>query len=958
MVTKRGTSRGDLLRGTNSADTLSGLNGNDRLYGLNGNDRLFGGNQSDYLNGGSGADRLYGQNHNDRLYGGNQNDSLYGGSGVDRLYGQNHNDRLYGGNQNDTLYGGSGVDRLYGQNHNDVLRGGSQNDTLYGGNHNDRLFGDAHNDRLFGQNGIDTLRGGSGNDLLDGGPGRDQQYGDDGNDSVVIDGADSTTNGGTGFDILRFAGASSTVDLRGRTNVTNFERVDLDENDSHTLYLDEAAITALFSGSATGRIYGGSGNHVVFSGYGWNGNGTKVWDTDTESYFGTMTNGSVSVELQFGLSFSATPHRNVSDLGAGEQSVVTFADLISNTWSSSSSVITDVIGDINQDGFHDFVLTGKRAHSGADFAAIVFGSASPPESATPYPPLNGSNGFLIESVDDIPVNVIANGDFNGDAIPDLIIQRGELHPNPPTIEVLYGHTGAYAQSIDIADFSVPGGLATSFGTDVGSVGDINGDGIEDLGVWGDGTFVDVIYGVEGGIPDGIHLRDPATFDGFTFLRAGSGASLRAAGIGDINGDGFGDLIVGAWDGSHIAPGGSHPQDIWGGAAFVVFGGADLADTLSSIDLDGANGFWIYSLDPSIEQLGSAVSAAGDFNGDGFNDFIILSGLSLNPQVHVIFGTDQGFPQDMRLDLMTPSDGFSVGGFGDSSGFRTHALGDLNGDGYADIALSLPAGQFSIGTHGTGSGGSSVSEQGLVYVIYGRENMPSAQLDISELDEDLGFVLVGEGFVDRIQPTAGHGDINGDGYDDIVMSTAHGTTDNYIVYGHADGASHITGSALADQLEGNAQDNIIVAGAGNDTIDGGAGRDVIKAGAGDDVVNYDPADFRVEGDGGTDTLLVVGSNVVLDFTLLDDLSFTGFELVDLGGGVNNSAHLELRDVLALSDTRTLRFDGIAGDSVSTTDDWALQTDPVVIDTVSYKVYENSGVNLLVDIDVDQSGIGLI
>lgn len=644
-----------------------------------------------------------------------------------------------------------------------MLRGGSQNDTLYGGN---------HNDRLFGQNGIDTLRGGSGNDLLDGGPGRDQQYGDDGNDSVVIDGADSTTNGGTGFNILRFAGASSTVDLRGGTNVTNFERVDLDENDSHTLYLDEAAITALLSGSATGRIYGGSGNHVVFSGYDWNGDGTKVWDTDTESYFGTMTNGSVSVELQFGLSFSATPHRNVSDLGAGEQSVVTFADLISNTWSSSSNVITDVIGDINQDGFHDFVLAGKRAHSGADFAAIVFGSASPPESATPYPPLNGSNGFLIESVDDIPVNVIANGDFNGDAIPDLIIQRGALHPNPPTIEVLYGHTGAHAQSIDIADFSVPGGIATSFGTDVGSVGDIK--------------------------------------------------------------------------------------------------------------------------------------------GYGFNDFIILSGLSLNPRVHVIFGTDQGFPQDMRLDLMTPSDGFSVGGFGDSSGFRTHAPGDLNGDGYADIALGLPAGQFSIGTHGTGSGGSSVSEQGLVYVIYGRENMPSVQLDISELDEDLGFVLVGEGFVDRIQPTAGHGDINGDGYDDIVMSTAHGTTDNYIVYGHADGASHITGSALADQLEGNAQDDIIVAGAGNDTIDGGAGRDVIKAGAGDDVVNYDPADFRVEGDGGTDTLLVVGSNVVLDFTLLDDLSFTGFELVDLGGGVNNSAHLELRDVLALSDTRTLRFDGIAGD----------------------------------------------
>ena len=165
----------------------------------------------------------------------------------------------------------------------------------------------------------------------------------------------------------------------------------------------------------------------------------------------------------------------------------------------------------------------------------------------------------------------------------------------------------------------------SAGFSVELVEDINGDGIDDVIVGarhGDAFGIPdigetyVIYGVAGTARGRIDLGDLSSEQGFVIEGDSSGdqAGFSVSSAGDFNGDGIGDLIVGAHRGDDVG--------FNSGEAYVVFGVA--GSTRGRLDLTGLaapEGF-IIRAESSGDSAGFSVSSAGDVNGDGIDDLIV------------------------------------------------------------------------------------------------------------------------------------------------------------------------------------------------------------------------------------------------------------------------------------------------------------------------------------------------
>ena len=225
-----------------------------------------------------------------------------------------------------------------------------------------------------------------------------------------------------------------------------------------------------------------------------------------------------------------------------------------------------------------------------------------------------------------------------------------------------------------------------------------------------------------------------------------GAGGPVSNAGDVNGDGFDDVIVGAV--------GANPNGSYSGSSYVVFGKA--SGFVAAMDLSSLNGNNGFRLDggATSDSSGYSVSSAGDVNGDGFDD-VIIGAFSTVPNgnysgsSYVVFGKASGFSAVQDLSSLDGSNGFRLdGAAGNEPGTLVSNVGDVNDDGYDDVI---------VGTRNDSS-----------YVVFGEASGFSATMDLSRLDGSNGFRLEGE--VGDFSPlsVSSAGDVNGDGFDDVIV----------------------------------------------------------------------------------------------------------------------------------------------------------------------------------------------
>jgi len=538
-------------------------------------------------------------------------------------------------------------------------------------------------------------------------------------------------------------------------------------------------------------------------------------------------------------------------------------------------------GDINHDGIDDLIVGAAGNDAGgsnAGAAYVVYGGANAALSGGILDldlVAAGTGGFKIigeNSGDEAGHSVAAAGDINGDGIADLVVSawhNAAGGTNAGAAYVIYGGANAALSNgvinldtiaTGVGGFKIVGENAgDAAGGSVTSVGDLNGDGIADLLIGaasagaGAGSAYLVYGGANAALSNGILNLDnvAAGTGGFKIMgeNAGDTAGLSVASAGDINGDGYGDLLIGAYNND---AGGSNA-----GAAYVVYGGLNPALSNGVIDLDtiaaGTGGFKIVG-EAAGSYAGFNVAAAGDINGDGIGDLIVgaihdNAGGSAAGAAYVVYGGANAALSNGILNLDTVAVG--TGGFKiigenaqDNAGYNVSSAGDVNGDGYADLMV----GAFQNGAGGTNAGAA--------YLIYGGSN---AALVGGILNLDLvaagtgGFKITGENAGDHAGASVTTADLNHDGYSDLIVGADlndGGGSDSgaaYVIYGGGKLGLILNGTSGSDTLTGKD---------GGDILTGGLGADILTGSLGADIFHY--------------TATSQGGDTIKDFTKGEDL----------------------------------------------------------------------------------------
>jgi len=679
MALIRGNNANNNLVGTANNDSIFGYGGNDSLLGRAGNDRLEGGTGNDTLNGESGTDTLLGGLSNDTYVVNSTTDIVTegGNAGTDTV--RSSVSYRLGSNLNNLALTGTGAINGTGNSLNNTLTGNAAANTLNGGGGNDTLSGGGGNDTLSGGGStvgeIDTLTGGAGGDRFILGNGTDVFY-DDGN---------PTTAGRADYALITgFNTSEDVIQLNGQQGN----------------YRLGSSPTGLPAGTAIYRDKPGE---------------------EPDELIG-IVQGSSNLSLDSD-DFRFSAELNLADLDGSDGFVI---NGINEDDSSGSSVST--AGDVNGDGFDDLIIGAPFADPNGQYWAgesyVVFGSGESFDGSFNLAELDGSNGFVINGIDERDesgYSVSTAGDVNGDSFDDLLIGAFRADPNGKNYAgesyVVFGSRESFDASLDLTELNGSNGFAIQginsydfSGRSVSTAGDVNGDGLDDVIIgadWADPAGESyVVFGSREGFAASLDLAELNGSNGFAIQGIDpsdeSGRSVSTA--GDVNGDGFDDLLIGAF--------GAEPngQD-YTSESYVVFGSGESFDaSLDLAELNGSNGF-------VLSGAGSSVSNAGDVNGDGFDDLLIgdpsadPNGQYAAGESYVVFGSNESFDASLELAELNGSNGFVLNGISsyDFSGGSVSGAGDVNGDGFDDLLIgaraSDPNGQ-------TGAGES--------YVVFGRD----------------------------------------------------------------------------------------------------------------------------------------------------------------------------------------------------------------------------------------------
>jgi hypothetical protein len=381
-------------------------------------------------------------------------------------------------------------------------------------------------------------------------------------------------------------------------------------------------------------------------------------------------------------------------------------------------------GDVNRDGFDDFLIGAPGNDKGGDKAGqvyLILGRARGWRLGTSL--AQASASFVGETPHDRAGSALSYaGDVNGDGYDDFLIGawgNNAVAEDAGQIYLMFGKPQDWRMYTPLAhaDASLVGehgrdeaGKALSY------AGDVNGDGYDDFLIGApsysaEKEFAGKAYLVFGR-PDGwgwrMSLADAVSFVGEGTNDA-AGSWLNYA--GDVNGDGYSDFIVGAWSNDE---GGANA-----GQAYLFLGKSTGWNKESSLSAASAS----FIGEHAGDAAGLSASYAGDVNGDGYDDFLIgawgsQSGKDDQGQSYLILGKPDGWAMDTPLSFADLA--FVGQEAGDAAGKAVSFAGDVNGDGYDD---------FLIGAWKADRGGTDAGES---YLLWLAKNTPPLKATALEL----------------------------------------------------------------------------------------------------------------------------------------------------------------------------------------------------------------------------------
>jgi hypothetical protein len=462
--------------------------------------------------------------------------------------------------------------------------------------------------------------------------------------------------------------------------------------------------------------------------------------------------------------------RSVYALGSGRADGSAGAHFSGEAPNDAAGVSLAGAGDVNGDGYGDF-LVGANLNGTTDAGAayLVLGgpggwSFSKRLGQTPTIKYTGE-----ADTDNAGISVAGAGDVNGDGFDDMLIGahlNNDGGADAGAAYLVLGSATPTSLNLSTAIQYTGEAAGNQAGFSVSGGGDVNGDGFDDMLIGAP------LNGDAGAAAGAAYLvlgsasptsASLSTAIQYTGEAAGNNAGRSVAIVGDTDREGRADMLIGA---PFNGDGGANSGAIYLIVGSAVPAGGSLgAAAPAVVQFTGSGG----------ENAGYSVAGAGDVNGDGFAD--ILAGAPLSDAA----AADAGAAYLVLTRPGMPPNSLSVAGIrytgeaaGDQAGTSVGGAGDANGDGFADFLMGAPL--------------NASVDSGAGYLVLGSAGPTPANLSTA-------IKYAGALNNDRANVVAGAGDVNGDGLADFLV----GATDNDTILSNAGAAYLIFGEPLSTHL---------------------------------------------------------------------------------------------------------------------------------------------------------------